>query len=73
MAITTVTATIIITIIKIIWSFLFLNKLPKDQSNPEPTAPGVAVSVLSNTISAASSNPCSFGFNSIGSLLEQFE
>jgi hypothetical protein len=50
-----------------------LSKLPKDQLNPEPTTLGVAVSVLSNTISAASSNPCSCGFNSIGSLLEQFE
>jgi hypothetical protein len=46
---------------------------PNDQSNPEPTLSCVAVSVLSNTISAASSNPCSFGFNSIGFLLEQFE
>jgi hypothetical protein len=42
MAITTVTATTIITIIKIIWSFLFLNIFPNDQSNPEPTAPGMA-------------------------------
>jgi hypothetical protein len=73
MEITTVTATTIIIIVKIIWSFLFLNRLPNDQSNPEPTAPGVAVSVLSKTISAASSKPCSFGFNSIGFLLEQFE
>jgi hypothetical protein len=46
---------------------------PNDQSNREPTVPGVAVSVLSNTIFAASSNPCYFGFNSIGSLSEQFE
>jgi hypothetical protein len=42
---TTVIATTIIIILKIIWSFLFLNKLPKDQSNPEPTAPGVAIFV----------------------------
>jgi hypothetical protein len=54
MTITTVTAITIIIIVKIIWSFLFLNRLPKDQSNPEPTAPGVAVSVLSKTISVAS-------------------
>jgi hypothetical protein len=73
MSITTVIAITIIIIVKIIWSFLFLKRLPKDQSKPEPTEPEVAVSVLSNTISAASSNPCSFGFNSIGSLLEQFE
>jgi hypothetical protein len=73
MAITTVIATTIIIIVKIIWSFLFLNRLPNDQSNPEPTAPGIIVSVLSNTILAASSKPYSFGFNSIGSLLEQFE
>jgi hypothetical protein len=73
MAIIIVTPTTIIIIVKIIWPFLFLNRLPKDQSKPEPTKPGSAVSVLSNTISAASSKPCSFGFNSIGSLLEQFE
>jgi hypothetical protein len=54
MAITTITAITIIIIVKIIWTFLFLNMLPNDQSNPEPTAPGVAVSVLSNTISAPS-------------------
>jgi hypothetical protein len=58
MVITTVTATTIITIVKIIWSFLFLNIFPNDQSNPESTTPGVAVSVLSNTISAALSNLC---------------
>jgi hypothetical protein len=45
MAITTVTATAIITIVKIIWSFLFLNIFLNDQSNSEPTAPGVAISV----------------------------
>jgi hypothetical protein len=73
MAITTVIAITIIIIVKIIWSFLFLNRLPNDQSNPEPTAPGVAVSILSKTISAALSKPCSLGFNSIYSLLEQFE
>jgi hypothetical protein len=54
MSIITLIATTIIIIVKIIWSFLFLNRLPNDQSNPEPTEPGVAVSVLSKTISAAS-------------------
>jgi hypothetical protein len=34
---------------------------PNDQSNPEPTTLHMDVSVLSYTISAASSNPCSFG------------
>jgi hypothetical protein len=33
----------------------------------------INVSVLSKTISAASLNPYSLGFNSIGPLLEQFE
>jgi hypothetical protein len=63
----------VIIIVKIIWSFLFLNRLPNNQSNPEPTAPSVTISILSKTISATSSNPCSLGFSSIGSLLEQFE
>jgi hypothetical protein len=54
---------------------LFMNNQisTKKKSNPEPTAPGVVVSVLSDIISAPSSNPCSLGFNSIGSLLEQLE
>jgi hypothetical protein len=59
--------------VKIIWSFLFLNIFPNNQSNPELTTPKVAVSVLSNMISAALSNPYSFGFNSIGSLFKQFK